>query len=1224
MNSKKVLVGVLLVAMVVANALVIFNSAPVNNGKAGEDHANTITYPKSTHAVIRINGDSDFDTAHGVTGGNGDQNHPYVISGWTIDAQGKGVGIYIANTTQNFTIENCEVYNASGGDYGVYYPNSGIFIYNAKATYIHIQENKLHNNNAAGLHISSVTAYEIFIEKNRIYLNSRAGIYANTAYGLANIDYNMIFNNDVGIHLYKTDSGSVQNHIYYNGIANHNHEGIRVEDATNENDIYSNVFYRNYGTDGHFDPSKSQASQSNSPHTYWLMKYGNFWYDLAMNNETNYNKTTLVINRTYPIGGSDGHFDYYPLKGVKHDQVWMDWWADDLNDSKTFTVENGVIAGLGTEDLPYIISGWNISDANGYGFVFNGSFSAYTVSGDLIPKYITVDGLMIKNIASRGSGLLSSGIGMGFNFTRYGVFKIENVTIHDCDNYGIAMEGYINPWRPATIDHSYIYYNLAGIGMFKENDNVPYAKVINTTIDGNSHGGIYFVNGSLDVVNALISHNDIGVDIEGGGYVKISYSSFYKNTRWGVYVGSEATKPTISENVFYGNNGASGTYSSSHIQAYAASDANFDRNVYYDWINNNRSNDLNNDSIIDWPYKIEGGGNVEDANPMKWVHIGYPIYIDGDDIFNIAPYRGTGYGLIGGKGTSSEPYLILGWNVTEANTNGLTATISVKNITKNLDIRYVRASGEMNDGIYLYNDSSLIHVYNSLIINNYFVGLRIEKTPFFDVEWNDMMGARSVAALEIYDVDGGWAYVQNNRVYRNTYGGDGIIVNDWDRSATGLGLWIMYNQIFANDNGTYIYRSSNVMIEYNGFAYNRHYGVVMMYSDGNKIIGNMFYYNNNSHDGYNPHHLQAYDNGNNIWNTSGNPGHGNYWQDWALNNYSNDNNYDYIIDYPYHIAGGDNVDEYPYLYVNHNPIRINNVGDLDWNHGCIGGDGSSQYPYVLLGWNINNANNGYGIYIGNITGVIYFRIEHCMATSASGGSGDAYHDNSGIIINSFAGYEFDIYDSVAGYNQGNGLTIRDSWYIDIWGSYFQGSYNGNGVSVYDSHYVSVSYTNMSNNKYDGLHVASVENLNIEYNVFYKNGGDGAWIYSTTINDDLYGNIYNNTFRNNTDYGVMLVSSSGFTIYHNIFDRNNGASGDGQYDSNHIQAYDSASSPYTNKWNSTTEGNCWSDYTGTGAYTIDGGSSKDYQPGCAFVPEFNSIFIAIFLVALLGVILRRKH
>ena len=61
----------------------------------------------SSHAPIFINGNDEFTSDNGVTGGTGTSEDPYVISGWNIQAQ--DYGIEIANTTAYFTITNVNI-----------------------------------------------------------------------------------------------------------------------------------------------------------------------------------------------------------------------------------------------------------------------------------------------------------------------------------------------------------------------------------------------------------------------------------------------------------------------------------------------------------------------------------------------------------------------------------------------------------------------------------------------------------------------------------------------------------------------------------------------------------------------------------------------------------------------------------------------------------------------------------------------------------------------------------------------------------------------------------------------------------------------------------------------------------------------------------------------------------------------------------------------------------
>ncbi len=77
-------------------------------------------------------------------------------------------------------------------------------------------------------------------------------------------------------------------------------------------------------------------------------------------------------------------------------------------------------------------------------------------------------------------------------------------------------------------------------------------------------------------------------------------------------------------------------------------------------------------------------------------------------------------------------------------------------------------------------------------------------------------------------------------------------------------------------------------------------------------------------------------------------------------------------------------------------------------------------------------------------------------------------------------------------------------------------------------------------------------------------------------------IANNTITDNNQGFELSSTSENNTIYLNIiaYNDNNNAVDDGT----------------DNKWNSTTWGNYWSDYIGTGVYDVlGGGGSIDYHP-----------------------------
>lgn len=60
---------------------------------------------------IWIEGDNEFTTGNGVTGGSGTKNDPYIIEGWETPR------IWIQDTTAYFIIRNCRIYGMRGVDF---------------------------------------------------------------------------------------------------------------------------------------------------------------------------------------------------------------------------------------------------------------------------------------------------------------------------------------------------------------------------------------------------------------------------------------------------------------------------------------------------------------------------------------------------------------------------------------------------------------------------------------------------------------------------------------------------------------------------------------------------------------------------------------------------------------------------------------------------------------------------------------------------------------------------------------------------------------------------------------------------------------------------------------------------------------------------------------------------------------------------------------------------
>lgn len=362
--KRAIIVGLVVLLVVMNTAIII--------GSIKEDTEKTRYSP---HGVIRINGDSDFTPANGVTGGDGSANNPYIISGWDIDAHGAGNAIYIGNTTAYFIVENCRLHNASGGSYP-YFMGAGITLF--KAPNGIIRNNEIFNT-VYGMYIwhsdsniitkNTITNSSQGIQldwsnynaiSNNTITNTGEGIYLydfssnnrvlnntvrdNSNKGIA-LDYartntisgNIVSNNTkIGIYVFHSDGNTIENNtansngqygiqiiysssvtVSYNTISSNGEYGIYLDANSSGNLIYHNSLYYNHGSGGTYDPTHVQAYDDGTNNSWNTTGgIGNYWYDWAENNDTNDNNGDGIVDWPYHIDGSANAMDHYPIKAT--------------------------------------------------------------------------------------------------------------------------------------------------------------------------------------------------------------------------------------------------------------------------------------------------------------------------------------------------------------------------------------------------------------------------------------------------------------------------------------------------------------------------------------------------------------------------------------------------------------------------------------------------------------------------------------------------------------------------------------------------------------------------------------------------------------------------------------------------------------------------------------------------------------------------------------------
>ncbi len=276
-----------------------------------------------------------------------------------------------------------------------------------------------------------------------------------------------------------------------------------------------------------------------------------------------------------------------------------------INSNSDFTSDNGVVSGSGTKDDPYIISGWDI-DAHGAGTaIYIGNTTAYFV---------------VKNCNLHNTSYHSSDYEEGSGIMLYNV--INGIIIDDTiyDNYDNSI--YLDSSSDNEILDNIIHSNSY--------DGIDAEHSSSNTITNNS---IYQVQGDAIALwyssqnilnsNSIYNNSGSGIDLEYSSNNSMKYNIFSNNSGYGVYINTGSNNNLAYANSFYYNANSGDTYNSWFIQAYDnGTDNHWNStdgvgNYWYDWANNNNTNDANNDGIVDWPYKLAGDVGAEDYYPLK-------------------------------------------------------------------------------------------------------------------------------------------------------------------------------------------------------------------------------------------------------------------------------------------------------------------------------------------------------------------------------------------------------------------------------------------------------------------------------------------------------------------------------------------------------------------------------------------------------------------------------
>lgn len=203
-----------------------------------------------------------------------------------------------------------------------------------------------------------------------------------------------------------------------------------------------------------------------------------------------------------------------------------------------------------------------------------------------------------------------------------------------------------------------------------------------------------------------------------------------------------------------------------------------------------------------------------------------PIYINGNADFTAEN------GVTGGTGSSSDPYIIEGWDINASSADG----IAIRNTDAYFIIRncYVHdGRNNYDDGIYFYNVQNGT-AENTSSISNYH-GISLDSSNDNNIFCNNASNNEQGISLSLYS---DYNTVSNNSFNSNDYNSIFLDISCYNT--------ISNNSASNNDNGIRIEGScDNNIISNNVFNSNRHNGILLRFDNYNNTISNNTLNSNN-------------------------------------------------------------------------------------------------------------------------------------------------------------------------------------------------------------------------------------------------------------------------------------------------------------------------------------------------------------------------------------------
>ncbi len=840
--------------------------------------------------VLRINSDQemmDFASAHDLPG-VGSESDPYIISEFDIDAQGGSVGIFMGNVTLHVEITDIAVGNttSSSGEYG---SGEGIYIFNSSN--ITIMDVEFHDIATSAVRIRGSSG--IAVEGNRIEDSSVQGSFIEAIYSR-----NVIIRNNV-----------LDPTVY------RSYRGIDLEFTPNSTITENTV--RNFTRDIYVVASPNTTVSNN-------VMEGRTSFGLDMENSDN---STIVSNVV--IGDSSMSWGIQALDcsnstiagntvtGGEGGIVYTGSHSEIYSN----IVKNSAYNGMASEYSHYNVFRDNlVINSTWYGMHFDSTTSGNVIYGNVFKLN---NGTTGRYNASRMQAYDAGTNNWSYNHAgNYWMDWARNNETNDGDGDGIvdypyligggAMDPYplkYQPHGPIWIEGDSQMEEFAREEFLQGNGTPGDPYIIDYfAIDAKGAGNAIMVK---DVTYHVVIRNNVlhnatheDEELRGGDGIRlyrVSGAVVENNTIYDVYYGISLR---------YGSNITVRNNRIWSVEVYGL-------NIYKNPGNTIEGNALTNTSILLLGNRETFVNETIVNNTVNGRDVVYVSNVTGVDITgelgeviiagstdirvdNVSVENGC-IGVLAGYSD--------GIRIANSTLRNFTAYGIRLVVVKNTTVEKNLIKGAHRDGILIQSESDSVYSSNITVRRNNITSCSAG-VHIFDYSRNNTLAYNYLAdnGDGVYIQYAPWNYVLNNTIVNNYHAGvrlyyhisGGIIAgNVMIANNQGIyaseyvsGFIMEKNTINESDYGGILaVRVQSTVIRGNFLYHNHGYGVQLSLSSGVLVYNNSFYYNHGSTDSYDPSHTQAYDDANNLWNTTS---FGNFWSDWnSTSPYVFENNKDY-------------------------------------------------------------------------------------------------------------------------------------------------------------------------------------------------------------------------------------------------------------------------------------------------------------------------------------------